>query len=157
MQAARERVWDTDWCEPGTTATSATAVSVAQCSRFIVKIPLVIVTLPLRPWTHRQGVFLASFMFSNLFVFKFVPSFGPACVSPHVVQRLTSHLRSICSSRQAQEIGTSGKVSVDGCPTLKLHRRRFSSPADSLLHVVLLGNTICRTRRTLCIRGNSVL
>lgn len=37
-------------------------------------------------------------VFQPLNIFTFMPSFGPACVSPHIAQRLTSYLRSICSS-----------------------------------------------------------
>ncbi|KZM20607.1 hypothetical protein ST47_g8217 [Ascochyta rabiei] len=49
----------------------------------------------------------------------FIHVFGPACVGPDVAQRLTSRLRSTCSSRQTQDMGTCGKASVVCTPGLR--------------------------------------
>jgi hypothetical protein len=61
----------------------------------------VIVAPSLRSWRFDQDGFFAGFIFSNPSVFTFMPSFGPACVSTYIAQRLTSRLRSICSSSRA--------------------------------------------------------
>lgn len=52
----------------------------------------------LTTWSPAQRAFLASLSLSNPSIFTFMPSFGPACFSPDIVQRLTSRLRSTCSS-----------------------------------------------------------